>query len=134
MIEVVIIIFIDNKNKIYIGKRHSEKILPNFWEFIGGKIKSNETKEEAIFRECKKEIDLEIDIKKVEFLTNYQYQYPAFGTDLYFYTYKLEENDINKINNKIHEKTQWVSFEELKKYRLLEANKEILNKIENYLN
>ena len=54
------------------------------WEFPGGKIEPGETHQEALIREIKEE--LSIDVKKSKFLLDYQYDYQDIKKiHLYFY-------------------------------------------------
>ena len=54
------IALIDDENKILIGKRPVGKIFENLWEFPGGKVKKNETVEQALIRETKEEISIDL--------------------------------------------------------------------------
>ena len=56
------IALIDDENKILIGRRPVGKAFENLWEFPGGKVKKNETVEQALIRETKEEINISIDI------------------------------------------------------------------------
>ena len=59
-----------DENKILIAQRSNQKDHPLKWEFPGGKIKVNENPIEALKREIKEE--LSIDVKKSKFLLDYQ--------------------------------------------------------------
>lgn len=76
-IEVVAAV-IYKDNKILCVKRGSHKFdyISLKFEFPGGKIEIGETKEEALLREIKEELDMNIEIQK-EFLTVF-YEYPDF--------------------------------------------------------
>ena len=54
------IALVDDENKILIGKRPVGKAFENLWEFPGGKVKKNETVEQALIRETKEEINIDI--------------------------------------------------------------------------
>ena len=71
----VVAAIIKKDNKILATKRGYGEFI-NMWEFPGGKIESNETKEEAIIREIKEELDCMI--KPTKFALCLEYQYPTF--------------------------------------------------------
>ena len=73
-IEVVAAI-IKHKNKIFITRR-SYGEFENMWEFPGGKMELGETQEEALTREIKEELELDIDISK--YLTTVDYDIQIF--------------------------------------------------------
>ena len=53
MIDVVAAIITNKEEKILIAKRSLKKSQGGLWEFPGGKIEKNESKEDAIVREIK---------------------------------------------------------------------------------
>ena len=56
------IALIDDENKILIGRRPAGKAFENLWEFPGGKVKKNETVEQALIRETKEEINIDLSM------------------------------------------------------------------------
>ncbi len=73
-IEVVAAI-IKKDDKIFITKRSYGEFI-DMWEFPGGKVEVGETQEEALIREIKEE--LELDITNLNYLTTVEYDYPSF--------------------------------------------------------
>jgi len=55
-------IMYNNRNKILLGKRHSNGPYPGIWEFPGGKLEEGESLEECLHREWKEELNLYIII------------------------------------------------------------------------
>ena len=53
MIDVVAAIITNKEGKILIAQRSLKKSQGGLWEFPGGKIEKNESKEDAIVREIK---------------------------------------------------------------------------------
>lgn len=62
MINVSCAIIINEENSVLITQRSSVMQLPLKWEFPGGKVEEGETAEEALLREIKEELDVEIEI------------------------------------------------------------------------
>ena len=60
MINVVAAIITNSEGKILIAQRNFKKSQGGLWEFPGGKIEPNETPEEAIAREIKEELNMDI--------------------------------------------------------------------------
>ena len=61
--------------------KHKFDYLSLKFEFPGGKIEDGETKEDALLREIKEELEMNIEIQK-EFLTVF-YEYPDFKITMY---------------------------------------------------
>ena len=53
------------------------------WEFPGGKMEAGESREEALRREIREELDTEINIGKL--LCTVEYDYPAFHLTMHCY-------------------------------------------------
>ena len=75
---VATIALINDEDKILLGKRPVGKPFENLWEFPGGKVKPNETAEDAVIREVKEEIN--VDLKDEE-LAARRAEWSTRGTD-----------------------------------------------------
>lgn len=61
-LEVVGAMFEDEEGRILSLLRPSHKKLGNYWEFPGGKVEEGESKEEAIIREMKEELNCDVEV------------------------------------------------------------------------
>lgn len=50
--------------KVFVGRRKEGKALAGYWEFPGGKIEPGETPQEALIRELREELGMEVAIGK----------------------------------------------------------------------
>ena len=73
LLNVVIGIIIDTENKVLLNKRKKNTTLSGYWEFPGGKIKPNETPDQALSRELFEELG--IKIVATDPLDSIEYQY-----------------------------------------------------------
>ena len=124
------IALIDDENKILIGKRPVGKIFENLWEFPGGKVKKNETVEQALIRETKEEINIDLSKNCI--------------APLVFSTYKNENVNIiillfisRKWNLepicKFHAELRWVKANNLNNYNMPPANKFLVTSLQDLL-
>lgn len=90
------------------------------WEFPGGKIKENETKEEALIREIKEELNADIKIDK--FIIDVEYQYPKFY--LYMSCYLCTAK--TSIELLEHMNAKWLNKDELDSVNWLPADIKVI--------
>ena len=79
MTEVVAALIWD-KEKFMICQRPAHKARGLLWEFVGGKVESGETKEQALIRECQEELAITLDVGKV--FTDVIHEYPDLTVHL----------------------------------------------------
>lgn len=75
---VVAVALIDGDNRILIAQRPEGKQLAGLWEFPGGKIEPNERPEQALIRELKEELSIDVREPCLAPLTFASYAYPDF--------------------------------------------------------
>ena len=116
-----------NKNKILVAQRSIQKEHPLKWEFPGGKIKVNENPIDALKREIKEE--LSVDVKKSKFLLDYEYDYQDIKK-IHLYFYKIDEY-IGKVRNIEHNQLLWIQYNDLEKLDFLDGDRMIIDHIQN---
>lgn len=117
----VVAAIIQKENKILATKRgHGEFI--NMWEFPGGKIESGETKEQALVREIKEELNIEINVDK--FAIDIEYQYPNFYLFMSCFMCSIKEGSIELLE---HNDGKWITKEELNTLNWLPADIDAVN-------
>ena len=119
-IEVVAAI-IKKDDKIFVTQRGYGEFKDK-WEFPGGKIELNETKEEALKREIKEELKASIMID--EFIGAIQYEYEKFNLIMHNFLCRLENNEFTLLE---HEAAKFVSINELDKIDFLPADILVIN-------
>ena len=123
-IEVVAAI-IKKQDKIFITRR-SYGEFADMWEFPGGKIELGESREEALIREVKEE--LELDINNLEYLTTVDYDYPNFHLTMHCFICEICGGEL--VLN-AHNDAKWVSLVELSTQKWVPADVEVVEKILN---
>ena len=122
----VVAAIIKKDNKILATQRGYGEF-EGLWEFPGGKIEAGETKEEALVREIKEELNADILVEK--FALDLEWQYPNF----YLYMSCFEcvlESDIELLE---HMGARWLSLDELDSVEWIQADIKAVNYIKESL-
>ena len=122
----VVAAIIKKDNKILATQRGYGEF-EGLWEFPGGKIEDGETKEEALVREIKEELNADIIVEK--FALDLEWQYPNF----YLYMSCFEcvlESDIELLE---HMGARWLSLDELDSVEWIQADIKAVNYIKESL-
>ena len=112
------------ENKILLCRRKEGKSQAGFWEFPGGKVEKNESKQDALLREIKEELGIEIKVK--DFYAQTPYSYPTFNIVLWVYTCEYESGEIKPTD---HDQFKWVAPSKLPDYPLSPADVEVAEKL-----
>ena len=124
-IKVVAGLILQN-NKLLICQRPKFKDHPLKWEFPGGKIKKNETSEDALIREINEE--LSINIFNYNELISYSFNYSDLGKAV-FINFYLIKNFTGKILNNFHNQLKWIEIKDIREYDFLEGDFKIIDYI-----
>ena len=124
-IKVVAGLILQN-DKLLICQRPNFKDHPLKWEFPGGKIKNDETNEEALIREINEE--LSINIINYEGLISYNFNYKDLNKRVFIYFY-LVNNFSGKVLNNFHKELKWIEIKDIREYDFLEGDLKIIDYI-----
>ncbi len=114
-----------NNGKILIIKRNKSEINGDIWETPGGKIEFGETLEEALLREIKEEVGLDVMVDKMLYATTFMSN-PNRQLVILTYLCRSEGDEI-KLSNE-HTEYKWVAMDEARKY----LDKAIVNDFEKH--
>lgn len=119
MVEVVAAL-IWKGDRFLICQRPANKARPLLWEYVGGKVEPGETKEEALARECKEELDITVSVGTV-FLDVY-HEYPDISIHLTLFNATIADGEIKLLE---HNDYRWITPAEITDYDFCPADKEI---------
>lgn len=121
-IEVVAAIIKHGKSYLATQRGHGE--FEGLWEFPGGKIECNESKEEALKREIKEELNINIDI--IQQLCTIEYAYHSFHLKMHCFICSIASGTIKLIE---HKAATWLTENELESVEWLPADKEAISQL-----
>ena len=123
MTEVVAALIWDN-DKFMICQRPENKSRALLWEFVGGKVEPGETKEQALIRECKEELDVTLSVGEI--FMDVIHRYPDINVHLTLFNASILEGVPQKLE---HNDIKWITVSEINNYEFCPADKEILEKL-----
>ena len=124
MITEVVAALIWDKDKFMICQRPAHKVRGLLWEFVGGKVEPGETKEQALIRECREELDVTLAVDDV--FMDVIHEYPDLTVHLTLFNATIAEGVPQKLE---HNDIKWITPSEIPNYEFCPADKEILAKI-----
>lgn len=123
MTEVVAALIWD-QDKFMICQRPAHKARGLLWEFVGGKVESGETKEQALIRECQEELAVTLDVKDV--FINVIHEYPDLTVHLTLFNASIRDGIPQKLE---HNDIRWITVAEIDQYAFCPADEEILKRL-----
>ena len=93
------------------------------FEFPGGKVEVGEENHNALARELKEEMDINVTINKGDYLLTIEHEYPDFAITMHTYLCKVEKPDFVM---KEHISFKWLTVNELDTLDWAEADKPIV--------
>ena len=121
-IEVVAAV-IHNNNK-FLATQRGYGEFEGLWEFPGGKIEQEESHIEALKREIREELGIEIEVNR--YLCTIEYDYPSFH--LTMHTYMCEKASGN-IELREHKSSCWLTIDALDSVQWLPADIDIVKRL-----
>ena len=108
-IEVVAaVIFREGKVLCVQRAEHEREYVSLKWEFAGGKVEVSESLEEALMREIREELSVDLEVS--EFLMTVEHTYPDFHLTMHVFKCVLDQGEIT-LNE--HVALKWLSIDEL---------------------
>ena len=98
------------------------------WEFPGGKLEENETSREAIIREIREELG--VDVEPLQMIHTIEYDYDDFHLSMDVWLCELKEGTPH---SEEHTEERWLSAEELYDVDWLPADRTVISVIRGLL-
>ncbi len=115
----VAIALIERDGKYFIQKRPAKGLLADLWEFPGGKVEKGESSEEALYREVKEELG--VQVRAAKFVMNLVHFYTEFRVKLHVW---LCEPVSWPKEDKTH---NWVTLKDISNYPMPSGSAKIVD-------
>lgn len=120
----VVAALIWDKDKFMICQRPAIKSCALLWEFVGGKVEPGETKEQALIRECREELNITVSVGDV--FTEVVHEYTDITVHLTLFNAKISEGVPELLE---HNDLKWITPSEIPNYNFCPADKDVLKRI-----
>lgn len=121
----VVAAVVDQDGRYLITQRRAEAVLPNLWEFPGGRVEAGETDVAALRREMGERLNVTVEVG--ELISFVSHPYERYTVDLYLYSCTLGEGEA--LSCQAVQDYRWVTSEEFDGYQFTPADEASMNKL-----
>jgi 8-oxo-dGTP diphosphatase len=120
----VVAAVIAHEGRYLITQRRPAAVLPLLWEFPGGRVEPNESDGDALRREVRHRLAVDIAVGELISFVNHPYEH--YSVDLYLYECRVTAGELRAMNVNDF---RWVTSEEFDKYQFTPADEASMNKL-----
>lgn len=123
MVLVAAVALIDADGRVLIAQRPEGKTLAGLWEFPGGKVEAGERPEQALVRELKEELGIDVAESCLAPLTFASHAYDDFHLLMPLYVCRRWKGDVRSNEGQA---LKWVRAKALRDYPMPPADKPLI--------
>lgn len=110
--------------RFMICQRPAHKARGMMWEFVGGKVEPGESKEQALVRECREELAVEVAVGDI--FLEVTHTYPDITVHLTLFHASIVQGGPQKLE---HNDIRYITVDEIPQYEFCPADEVILQKL-----
>lgn len=119
----VVAAVIEREGRYLVTQRRPTAVLPNLWEFPGGKVEPGETDALALRREIKERLDAEVEVQQM--ISFVRHPYERYTVDLHLYQCSLK----SEVRAAAVQSFQWLCSDEFDDYEFTPADEASMSKL-----
>ncbi len=105
-------------------QRPAHKARGLLWEFVGGKVEPGETREQALIRECREELDVTVVPRDI--FMEVTHEYPDLTVHLTLFNADLPVGEPKALE---HNDLRWITVKEIDQLTFCPADEELLERL-----
>lgn len=120
----VVAALIWQEERFMICQRPAHKARGMLWEFVGGKVEPGESQEQALVRECREELAVEVAVGDI--FLEVTHTYPDITVHLTLFHASIVQGVPQKLE---HNDIRYITVDEIPQYEFCPADEVILQKL-----
>ena len=130
LVLVVAAALVDVDGRVLLAQRPKGKPLEGLWEFPGGKMDASEAPEEALIRELKEELGVDVKAECLAPLTFASHSYDDFHLLMPLYVCRKWEGFVTPLDGQA---LKWVRAKDMRNYPMPPADEPLIAHLEDLL-
>lgn len=119
----VVAAVIKSTGRYLITQRRDSAVLPNLWEFPGGKVEPGENDEDALRREIRERLDA--DVRVSQMISFVRHPYERYTVDLHLYECEL----LSGVRPRAVQDYRWILSDEFDAFEFTPADEASMTKL-----
>jgi 8-oxo-dGTP diphosphatase len=108
---------VSRDGKYLVTQRRATAVLPNLWEFPGGKVEAGESDEDALKREIDERLGVDVSVGQMISYVGHPYEH--YNVDLYLYECRLLTENVSARGVQAF---RWIASDEFDDYEFAPAD------------
>jgi len=121
---IVAAALIERQGRFLIARRLATDPFPGLWEFPGGKLEAGESPQQALQRECREELGIEVEVGRIREVLFHRYE--PFSVLLLFYDCAIVAGEPQALGC---ERLEWATPDSLDDYPFLPADQPLIQRL-----
>jgi len=119
----VVAAVIESGGRYLITQRRTTAVLPNLWEFPGGKVEPGEGDEDALRREIRERLDADVRVRQM--ISFVRHPYERYTVDLHLYQCEL----LSGVRAAAVQDFRWIRSDQFEDYEFTPADEASMTKL-----
>ncbi len=120
----VVAAVIEQDGQYLITQRRASAVLPKLWEFPGGRVESGESDADALRREVRHRLGVELDVGQLISFVSHPYE--KYSVDLFLYDCRISAGTLDALNVLAF---RWVKSSDFDQYAFTPADEASMNQL-----
>ncbi|MGD8858532.1 MAG: (deoxy)nucleoside triphosphate pyrophosphohydrolase [Myxococcales bacterium] len=119
----VVAAVIESGGTYLVTQRRPNAVLPDLWEFPGGRVEAGETDQDALAREIRERLDA--DVRVLQMISFVRHPYESYTVDLHLYQCEL----LSEVRAAAVQDFRWIRSDDFERYDFTPADEASMSQL-----